>query len=471
VDDVEQESCTVKLDFDSARHSPVNRRGVAVLLVITTLLVIAAYAILLPGGRWEGDDYLSAALVAHGDWRLLLNGFKWIPRPIATSLRWSHLSLSYLLDRPLTSTFLAFLWLTCITIVAAAGAAARNAQPFRTALLLFALVLLLGKPDEMFYWPAAAAAYLPCWAGLAAATMLHRSPSRRLGMARSVALLIAVLSSEIGAATVLIYTALATPVAFRWNGSRGFRPLILPSLAAVAVCMSVFHYRMQPMSEVWFPASGLAGNWLGSFRVAIPTFVHELVSIDGLPQPFAIGLKLMLPLCFLSDENPDAVQMVESALWGFALLLGSLASVVLAYHQFGTLCCGRHAALRQGLILLSFVAFAGCFRGAMPTLRQGVLVAVLLLLLSVRAPALLADIRDLPAVIAARNRTWDSGLAAGDSMTLYLARPGLITNVDDLPPGQYHRTGDAMWGGAPWYVWGVMARFDKHNLTIPPIEK
>jgi hypothetical protein len=339
------------------------------------------------------------------------------------------------------------------------------------ALLLFALTLLLGKPDEMFYWPAGAAAYLPCWAGLAAATVLQLSPSGRVGIARSISLLIAVLSAEIGAATVLIYVALATPVTLHRGRTRELRSLILPSLAAVVVCMSVLHYRMQPMSEVWYPESGLAGNWPASLTAAIPTFVRELVSIDGLPLWFGIGLKILLALCFLSDERPDKVQIVELALWGSALLLGSLASVILAYHQFGTLCCGRHAALRQGMILLSLVAFAGCFRGGMPALRQGALAAVLLLLLSARAPLLLADMRGLPAVIAARSRTWHSGLEAGDSMTLYLARPGLVTNVDGLPPGHYHRSGDAMWGGAPWYVWGVMARFNKHNLTISPIEK
>src|SRR5580698_703455 len=131
-----KQAISVKPDSDSPKDNSTSRRMIALLLLITTLLIIAAYAIVLPGGRWEGDDYLSSALIARGDWSMLLNSFKWIPRPIATLLRWSHLFLSNLLDRPLTSTFLACLWLTCVAMVAAAGTAARATQPWRTALLL-----------------------------------------------------------------------------------------------------------------------------------------------------------------------------------------------------------------------------------------------------------------------------------------------------------------------------------------------
>jgi hypothetical protein len=422
---------------------------------------MAAYAALLPAGRWQGDEYANAWSVGHDGWHALVDRLTGrSPRPVAEVLSWLYLTVSNALDRPLIAGFLGLLWLAALSGVALAGWAGGVRGPVRLSLLLFALALLLIKPGEMFYWPMGAAAYLPCWAGLAAATVLHRADLRRHGVALTVALLVAVFSAEVGAVTVLFYAALIGAV-FR----RRLPPLILPALCAVAVCLIVLRQRMQPMGEVMDPNSGLAGDWTASLHAALPTFAVEAAGIAGVPLLGGAAIKLLLVLCLPPGEGRSPA---ASTLWAVALLLGAFASVVLAYHQFGTLCCERHAAFRQGMVLLTLAALAGLLGGALIVPRQIVLSALLLLLLAVRAEPLLADWRALPDVVAARQRNWASGNGPGDAMTLLTEPAGRITNSDALPAGQYRRTTDEPFGDTPWFAWSVMARFGKHALTIAP---
>jgi hypothetical protein len=92
-------------------------------------------------------------------------------------------------------------------------------------------------------------------------------------------------------------------------------------------------------------------------------------------------------------------------------------------------------------------------------------------LLALRAPPLRADYRSLGSVIAARQRTWQSGHGAGDDMAFYLSPPARITNWDSMPAGAYTRHSDVIWGDGAWYAWAIMASFGKHRLTIVPSEK
>jgi hypothetical protein len=442
------------------------RRLAAALPLLAALPVLAAYAALLPAGKWQGDEYIGAWLVAQDGWHVLLVRIGgWSPRPLAELLTWLYFTASNALDRPLSGWFLAVLWAAALSGIAAAGWFGRVRRPVLLALVVFALTLLLIKPGEMFYWPMGAAAYVPCWAGLAAATVLHRADLGRHGAALTLALLVAVLSAEVGALTVLVYAALVAVGMLRTRQWRALRALILPALCAAAVCLVVLGNRMQSTNEVWDAASGLAGNWSASLRAAMPTFAQEAVGIEGLPLILGAAIKLALLLCLPPDEGQAPGRTV---LWAMALLVGAFASVVLAYHQFGALCCGRHATLRQGMVLLALAALAGLLGGAWPAVRQVGLAALLLVLLGIRAAPLTAEWRGLGDARAARLRTWESGAAPGDAMTLFEAPPAPITNADALPPGQYRRTTDVPVGDTPWFAWGVMARFGKHALTIAP---
>jgi hypothetical protein len=435
---------------------------------IVALLVIAAYAVLLPAGKWQGDDYLGAWFVASDGWHVLsdrLTGRS--PRPIAETLTWLYFSLSNALDRPLIGAFLAVLWAASLAIVAVAGRVGGVSRPVVLALLLFAVTLLLIKPGEMFYWPMGAVAYLPCWAGLAATTVLLRVDVDRHRVALTFALLIAVLSVEVGAITVLFYAALLGVADLRDGRLHRVRSLMLPAFCGAVVCLIVLRGRMLPAGEVWDAGSGLAGNWTASLRAALPTFAREAAGIAGLPLLAGAAIKLLLLLC-LPPDGGGGRSAGGAVLWAIALLLGAFASIVLAYHQFGALCCERHATLRQGMVLMALFALAGLLGGGFLAVRQIGLVALLLVLLGVRAAPLSAEWRGLGDVFAARQRSWASAAAPGDAMTLFLAPPAPITNADSLPPGQYRRTTDQPFGDTPWYAWGVMARFDKHILVIEP---
>ncbi len=446
--------------------------------------VLVAYANLLPAGRWQGDEYYQAWMVAHDGWRFLLDRLAGpSPRPLAELLGWAYLTLTNALDQPLTSAFLGLVWLATLLGIVLAGWAGRVRGTLLLALASFALTLLLSRPGEMFYWPMGAAAYLPCWGGLAAATLLHRAdPGRRRG-ALTIALLVAAFSAEVGAATVLLYAALVGVAFLRRAPWRHLAPLLLPTLSAAAVCLIVLSMRMAPMHEVMDATSGLAGNWTSSLVAALPTFAREAVGIDGLPLAAGATIKLGLLLCLPAAQQPQASWVrpgdeagaaLLSVLWAGALVLGAFASVVLAYHQFGTLCCQRHAALRQGVLVLALVSVGGLLGGALRRPRLIVLSGVLAGLLAVRADALGADWQAIPQVAAARRQTWQSGLGPGDAMTLTQVRPGRIVNASSIPAGQYRRTTDTppppgqTPGGTPWYAWGIMARFGKHALTVSP---
>jgi hypothetical protein len=441
-------------------------RRIAWLPGALALLVLAAYAALLPAGKWQGDEYIGAWLFRQFGWHAVLDRLRgWSPRPLAETLGWLYFSASNVADRPLIWPFLGLLWLAGFLGIAWAARVARLDRPFGLAAIWFALVLLLARPGEMFYWPMGAASYLPCWAALAAATALHLG--RRSEMALAICLCVAATSAEIGALVVLLYAGLAALAGEEPALLRRWRVLAVPALVAAVVCLAVLRGRMSAMPEVIDPASGLAGNWLGSLRAAAPVFAAETAGVDSLPLPLGAAVKVLLLLCLPSGLLPPG-QRRRTVLWGVALLAAAFASVVLAFHQFGALCCGRHAALRQGLVLLGLASFAALLGGAFQAPRRLGLAAVLLGLLALRATLLWQEFRLMPEVIATRQRNWDQGNGPGDAMTLRLAPAGGITNNDALPEGRYLRDSEWPFGNTPWFAWGIMARFGKHTLTIAP---
>lgn len=451
---------------------PGQRRRMQALPVIVALLVLTAYAVLLPAGRWQGDEYTVSWQVAQHGWSAFLDRVEtWSPRPIGEFVTFLYFVLSNALNRPIIGYFLAVLWLASLIGVVIAGWAAQVHRPIAQAVLLFALTLLLAKPGEMFYWPMGASAYLPCWAGLAAATVLHRTnvTQHRIGLA--IALLVAAFSVEVGAMTVLLYSGLMVVASLRDRRLlRGMIPVILPALGALLVCVTMLRHRMQA-NEVFDAASGLAGHWPASLAASLPTFGREAVGIPGMPLPVGFVIKLLLLVSLPRGNAGTQRDHRLGFIWGLALLLAAFASVVLAYHQFGMLCCERHATLRQAMILLALATFAGLLGGTPWPPRHMALAVVLLLLFAVRIGPLSEDWRRLGAVIAARHGNWDAATRPGDSMTLLVVPGGHITNGDGMPAGTFRRSPGSGMGDTPWYAWGIMERFDKHALTITTARK
>lgn len=463
----------ILVDFHADGLSDAKRRRVEALPIAVAVLVLAAYAVLLPAGRWQGDEYIVSWSFAQRGWAAFFERVEgWSPRPVGEFVTFLYFALSNALDRPLIGYFLGFLWLASLIAIASAGWAGQTRRPVAEAVLLFALTLLLAKPGEMFYWPMGAGAYLPCWAGLAAATMLHRSNVTQHRTSLVLALSIAAFSVEVGAMTVLVYVGLIVVSSFR-DRLVLYRiiPLIIPALCALWVCLTVLGNRLQTDNEVFNAASGLAGNWLGSFAAALPTFAREAAGIGGMPVLIGFVIKLLL-LISLPPGNPATPRDRRlGVIWGVALLLAAFASVVLAYHQFGMLCCERHSTLRQGMVLLALATFAGLLGRPPPIVRHKVLTFVLLVLLAVRVAPLYGDWSRLGTVIATRQANWKAATEPGDAMTLKVVRGGHITNSDGLPPGTFRRSSGTAMGNTPWYAWGIMARFDKHALTIAETNK
>lgn len=438
--------------------------------VVVALLVIAAYAVLLPAGRWQADEYILSWDVAQQGWAALLDRVEgWSPRPIGEFVSFLYFLVSNSFHRPLIGYFLGFLWVTSLAGVVMAARVGQVRRPVFLAVLLFALSLLLAKPGQMYYWPMGASAYLPAWAGLGAATVLHRTALLHHRVALMLALLAAAFSVEIGAITVLIYSALVLLASVRDRALlRHAVPLILPALGALLVCLIVLHHRMQA-NEVFDAASGLAHNWPASLRAAVPTFIREAMGIAGTSLLVGCVIKVLLIFAIPPGDAGTKRDDRLGIVWCCSLLTAAFASVVLAYHQFGMLCCERHSTFRQAMILLAIATFAG-LRGA-PAPRYGLLAILLLTLFGMRAAPLYADWSRLGTVVAARQRNWESAAKPSDSMTLLLAPDGHITNSDALTKGSFRMPSGTGMDNIPLFAWGIMTRFGKHALTIAPADK
>lgn len=464
-------------------HSWIER--ISLLVAIGTVAVaLLAYMTLIEAGHWGSDEYYIAAFNAASGWRSVLGRMvRWSPRPFSEGVSALYLTLCHWLKHSFVVPFLLLLWLGTIAIVAAAARRAGEARPILFASVLFVLALMLCRPDEMFYWPMATVAYLSSWAGLAAVTALRRADTSSTRPPASILmtgmLLLAAFSVEIGAVTVLLDAVLWVLVAparlpgrpgapgFGRSRLQAMRAGLVPALAGLLICISVYVSRMRPMVEVLDRGSLLAGNWLRSFEAAIPVFGHELVSIPGLPVLAAILLKLAILLVLPPPGTSSSPATRRRIVWAVSLLLGAFLSVALSLHQFGTLCCQRHQTMRAGMILLALVALAPSsallWRRLPAGLRETTLAGVLLLLLAAWAPALKADFALIPDHMRTRSESWSSARGPGDTMLFIVPTPGRLFGGPSWP-SQVVRLRD---GQIPAYgPEAIAAFFGKHEMTI-----
>jgi len=424
-------------------------------------IIIALYASLLTAGRWQGDEYSAAAqIMRHGFSVFWLRVTGWSPRPVGELLTYLYLSLSNHLDRPLIGTWLTVLWAASFAIAAAAASRARLAHPLALAAVLMALSLLIAKPGEMFYWPMAATAYLPCWAAMMAVTVLIMGEERRLALLA--AFIMMAWSVEIGAVAALIFAGGEMPRLWRRGKVGPIFPWLAVTCCALAVCLLVLFHRVAANAEVMDRASGFAGHWLASALGATPRFTGQVIAVSGLP--LVLGLALKISLLFLSPSRAlSSDDRLRRIAWSLALFIAVWFSVVAALHEFGADCCERQNTLRQTMILLALVNLGGLITVVSLPVRALLLTVLLGILLAFRGPALAHDERLKPLVITERIQNWRSGLAPGPAMRLVLTPAGRIVNYDALPPGIFHAGGETP---APWYAAGIMERFGKRSLVI-----
>lgn len=286
--------------------------------------------------------------------------------------------------------------------------------------------------------------------------------------------------------------------------------LMLPLAAALLVFALILHGRAADGVALGAETATIHALW-PSLAAAAMHFAHETLSLDAYPDGLpglALGtatkLALFLGLRALCRLGLAGSPTPRAHLWCLVagLLAASFLSIAAAFWQFGLVCCQRHDSFRQCLdvlVLLLLAALAARPRqprypghaspGSTHPVRAGphadapapgalhaatqrrlaagsawLLLAAGLSLshrgpLMRRLPALRADYRHVPAMLAARNETWSSGLAPGSGMVFREPPQGFVVGETDWPTGAFSLDRDP-----PWFMKGILLYYAKQHL-------
>ncbi len=473
---------------DERRSAAAEGLGRAAAWAALALLaaIVLAHAALLPGGRWQGDEYGGLEAYHSQGWaffryRLL----HWSPRPVSEALIWLYATVVYACRAPLIAPALGVAW-AILVAAAIAGLCRRGKGLVWTGLIVAAVLagFLLGHPvGEMFYWPMGALAYLPALAGVTCAAFLivrglagASAWRQRLGCLAS--LLLATGSAEVGAmVTVCVcgligLTELAGWRAFRRRPGRLLAEAAwwaVPLAAAAGILVLLLGGRAGSAAEAQNGA--IAHHVVPSLLAGWSEFARLLIAPDA-PAP---GVAWWQPVVFLglaaSWRRSRAALAPARHLLALAagLLIAAYGSLASAAYQFGAPCCQRHDSFRACLVVLALTVLAALaarlrvWRHVPAVAGPALLVLGLLPPLLDRLPAWRADLRQQGAVIAIRRANWAAGAAPGPAMVLRQAPAPHVVNDGNLPVrGRIDRAA----GEVPWFVAGVLDFFGKSAVDI-----
>ena len=398
-------------------------------------------------GRWQSDEYTLLVNERAWGWHILPARLAYSPRPFSEGLLHLYGAVVLWSGRPLIGAFLGLLWLGVIASVTAAAWWSLPRRPGRlpTALAvglgLFAFGLIRGPETELFYWPMAAAAYLPT-VGSAAALLFLLSDVSTSGrrLAAAAALLVAALSSEVGAALALVF-AVAVPMTavFRRRrrglaapgSSQGTLWWSVPGVAGFLVMLVIIRVR-SGVTELGSASSPVTGHLVEAVLGALRLLPAELLA-SGTDRSGAL-LLLAIGVVALWRAAGGARVGPHHAALACALLGAAFFSIATALLHYGAVCCERHQATRFwfGDLLAILLVLAVWSRlekrlavPALPWIAAACLGAALLLPLRDRWPGLRADYAALNLAISGRDRTWASGrVPDGGEMAFYLPPDG-----------------------------------------------
>jgi hypothetical protein len=459
-------------------------RGLPGLVLAVATVAVAAHASLLPLARWYPDEFYVFANQARFGWDAVSQRiFAWSPRPVSELLIYAYGHIVEQTDSPMpaAAVFAAWLGVLGTLLLAARSAAIGPVVP----VALLAAALLVARPGEMWFWPAAALAYLPALAGLGAAAMLMIGPARgpRRDLLLCAALLLAAGSCELGALAVvalsagqLVREALARFGLLPPDGTATW-VWVIPALLAVAIIGALIGGRAGYAGEAFAAGEPVRGDIGGSLVAALRPAWRTLAGVPPEPElrpavwlgvPFklacAAGFWALLPA---AGRTPG--RRLTGLVSGLAFLGVAFGSIALGFFQFGFQCCDRHETFRQSLVVLAMLGAAAALP-APPALAGQAAMAVLAMataaLLWLRLPAIRADLALIPAVSQARMVNWSSGQAPGDAMDYRTEPPGRITSGWSLAPGEWRRADRTH--GMPavpmWHPFAIMLFFDKMEL-------
>ncbi|TDH60702.1 hypothetical protein E2C06_20830 [Dankookia rubra] len=457
-------------------------------LGLVSLAAIAAHALLLPLGGWRPDEFLQFAQHGQSGWAQVAERILgWSPRPVSEVLLFAYSRLVAWQDVPGIVPVLAAAWGGALLLLLAA---ARNARlSLATPLALFAAALLLARPGEMWFWPAASLAYLPAFAGMGAAALLLIG--RGHPAALCAALLLTAGSVEMGAVFVLLLglaqlarlaAARRLPASARWLAPQAPAwAWLLPALLAGGVLLVLALNRAAAAHEVLLPGPA-AGSTAAGLLAGLPDWAWSALGLQrqngrvgNLPLGITLKLALLAGFWTLLPAPATRSARLSALLAALALLGTALVSVAMAHRQFGLLCCERHEALRQGMFAVALLCLAAALpapsRAAELARRLGPLLAAIGLgtALWLRLPALRADFALIDPAVRTRAANWASGRAADDAMDYRNEPVARLAGGWGLVPGPHLRPdhGGALPAGLHWHAFAILLFFDKLKLRSP----
>jgi hypothetical protein len=445
--------------------------------------VLALHAWLLPQGMWADEYFTFGIFRLYGlpaFWNRLLH---WSPRPFSEALVWAYWRAVHATGRPLVAPVLLIAWLFALAFASAAIRPWRRpGRAARLALLLGlpALALLSAPVEELYYWPLGALAYLPALGAAAYVAILAAGPGLRTDRQRlavAAALTAGAASVEMGLFLALASAPLLLLADRRQAGEwRRFAvaTALLPTAIAAFLLALLLFGRVSDTSEIL--PSALTHHFWPSMREAAERLFWELLVPDpDHASAGSVASSLITKLLFFAGAAaalPGAWPIVPPR-WPLAAIAAALAatlflSIAASYYQFGAICCERHAAYRQVLIILMLVTAAGLLPRWRQAADAGWPIAPALLALAL-LPALPARLVALgtqfalgPSRAAARATTFSTGEAPGAAPLHYvIPAPGPLLSASPIPPGDY-----ALAAKPAWYIQGPMLFFGKDRMRV-----
>ncbi len=270
---------------------------------LAALAIVGAHAGLIPMGRWQVDEYrLFTTLRQFGAGALPVR-LLYSPRPFSEFLIFLYGEAVLHLHRPLVTSFLAVVW---TGLIASTGLAAYTALPrsaWRLPLALaftFALVataLTGADVTEAFYWPVAAAAYMPTLAaGLCLFFLTDHPMNRRRRAMSGTALAVAAGSTEVGAAFALCF-ALTIAAERLWAVLRHrIRPVaalsasawwLIPGVIGLLVLLAILRLRYG-LDELGAANARYTGHDAAAVFAALRELAAELTSRERTAARMAV---------------------------------------------------------------------------------------------------------------------------------------------------------------------------------------
>jgi hypothetical protein len=469
-------------------------------LTATGLLagIFALYLALVPLGQWQPDEYDYFSRLRAGAGQAFLHRLRWSPRPIGETLYLAYGLVANHVRLSLSGWFLGFLWvvfLLCASATAlSSGEKTRRLYVFMMGLAVATACITSGPVFQVFYWPAGAVAYLTTLSATLL-VFLHaldgRLSSSRERTICCVALLVAALSSEMGALFVLCFALFQAVMRLSgWTDARREDERsswwILPGAASAAVLLWIATHRL-PVSETAFTVeSASLHNPLQSALSASARLVAEAAGwTSGIKHPgsallsviakvaLGVGAAILLPTAQTGSAGKESRVRSELFVLAATILSACFLGLFASYLHFGYPGGERYETLRRCWILMAYIALAVALRAdslcpSRARLKLGPVLLIAGVVLPWHVSPLARQYAEYAAARDAIKQTFQSGYQPGGRM-VFVVPPtiGVITPAT-LAPGTYTRTSEL---AGLTHVDYILKYFGKQELLVTEAQR